>query len=474
MKRRLSLFSVALAACLAAGCATQRMPARTSEFGSFHKVPIGLCEDYPKDSRSLAAARNDLELLKTNGIHVLRISFSWLDMEPELGKYDWSFWDDFVRMAHDEYDVRLIPYICYTPRWASTSTNNDYWQKPPANNGQFAEFVTELVRRYQKRIHSWEIWNEPDNAYYWRGSPKQFADLLDAGAKAVRKADPDATVVMGGLAWNPEFVETMLASPAISNIDVINLHNYYETWASEPLERIPDYIGRAADLIHQNGQHQPIWLAEVGYSDFRRGAYVSDQYVAHFENEHTPEAQAASLFRVMALALTSGKVSLVAWYRIHDLPMTQGVIGDENNRHLGILDTDDRAKPALRALQFFDSLFPNGSRCIDDEVRVTKRIGSPIEVHAFQRSDGSLVIIAWQKDYIPGLAVSSHQSLIPDQRVATIDLELPFLIKDKGVNYDDLGKLRGKIAVSHHGRTSRISCEVKNGTVTVLQVASFE
>lgn len=461
-----------LSSFLIAGCAAQRARPALQYAAAFRQVPIGLCEDYPKESRSLAAARRDLALLQTNGIHVLRISFSWLDMEPAPGKYDWSFWDDFVRMAADEYGVRLIPYVCYTPRWASTSTNEDYWQQPPADNRQFAEFLKQLVGRYKDRVHSWEIWNEPDNSYYWRGSVEQFEDLLRAGSKAVREADPAATVVMGGLAWNMDFLSSVLAVPAvITNVDVVNLHNYYETWASEPLEQIPAYVGRAYDLIREHGQHQSIWMAEVGYSNFRRGAFVSDQYTAHFQEEHTPIAQAASLFRVMTLTFASGHVSLVAWYRIHDLPATQQVIGDANNRFLGVLDQNGEAKPALRALQFFKSLFLQGFRCIDDEVRLSKPIGSPAEAHAFETPNGNVVVVAWLRTYVPGLGAPASDGNAPDLRKVAVSLQVSLPTKSRGAVFDELGDPLGTVrAFTHKHGVGIFHFLLEDGTVTVVEL----
>ena len=252
---------------------------------------------------------------------------------------------------------------------------------------------------------------------------EQFGALLQAGAAAVRQTDPKANIVMGGLAWNPEFLEAMIANPAdMTNIDVINLHNYYETWASEPLERIPEYVGRAADLLQHYHARKSIWMAEVGYSDFRHGDFVSGQYVAHFKNEHTAATQGESLFRALTLALASGNVDLIAWYRIHDLPGAQEVIGDENNRHLGVLDQQNRAKPALKALHFFNSLFAGGFRCLDQEVRVNKIIGAPVEAHVFQKPDGAIVVVAWLKTYVPGERVGD----VVDQRQSAIDLEFPF------------------------------------------------
>lgn len=463
--------------------AAQLEPAAPALPKSFHMMSIGVCAEYPAQSRSLDAARHDLELLQTNGIHDLRVGFSWRDLQPKKRKYDWSFWDDFVRMAAEEYDVHLVPYVYCTPLWASSSTNADYWQQPPADEDQFAAFMKQLVTRYGSRIHSWEIWNEPDNPYYWRGSVEQFADLLGAGGQAVHGIDPTAKTVTGGLDWNMDFLEALLVNPAISNMDVISLHNYNETWTSEPLERITDSVGRASDLIHQHGQHQEIWLGEAGYSSFRRGSFVSGQYVAHFETEHTPEAQAAALFRIMTLASASGKVSLAAWYRIHDLPWTPGDIGDQNSSCLGLLDTNNAAKPALHALQFFNSLFSHGFNCIDSQVRVSKPIGSPVEVHVFECPDGSMVVAAWLRTYVPGRRAPASYGqtstgalalpVVPDSRSITIDLEFPFAVGTSAAVFDDLGQPTGRLPIFTTSASSRISnLSIKDSVVTVLKLKS--
>src|SRR4051794_12727249 len=117
MKSWNAIRAVLMALCLCVSCASRNEPIEHSSLRPFQRVEIGLCEDYPEESRSLTSARRDLEVLKTNNLRVLRIAFGWDAMEPEPGKYDWSFWDDFVRLAVDEYGVKLIPYVCYTPRW---------------------------------------------------------------------------------------------------------------------------------------------------------------------------------------------------------------------------------------------------------------------------------------------------------------------------------------------------------------------
>jgi hypothetical protein len=449
-----------------AGCQTAKEQTR-EEPPAFRHVLIGIGEDYPKESRSLGAAQRDLEVLKTNGIHVLRISFAWDAMEPERWRFDWSFWDDYVRMATEEYGMQLIHYVCYTPRWA-TDRPEDFWREPPTNNVYFAEFVAALVQRYKNRIHSWELWNEPDNPDYWRGTVQQFENLLNAGGQAVHRSDPRARVVMGGLAWNLDFLAAVLTNePAIHDVNAFNLHNYYETWSSEPVEHIPDYLGRASAILAAHRTHAPLWLAEIGYSSFRRGRFVSAQVEAARPYEHTEAFQATTLFRALALALASEKITLTTWYRINDLPPVQEVIGDENNRHLGVLDASGRAKPALKALSHFVALFGSGFRVCDQKLRVRKAADSAAEVHAFLLPDNRLIVVAWLRTLVSG---TSGEAPAPSQtpRVEEIKLTLPYRAEPGLKVVDELATPRRSAMARQSSDGRRLTFKLSDEHVTVL------
>src|SRR3954452_15857047 len=73
--------------------------AHEPEPSAWRHVPIGLCEDYPEESRSLEGARQDFELLRRLGVNTLRVSFGWDAIEPERDRYELEFWDAFVDMA---------------------------------------------------------------------------------------------------------------------------------------------------------------------------------------------------------------------------------------------------------------------------------------------------------------------------------------------------------------------------------------
>lgn len=423
-------------------------------------LKLGLCEDYPKESRTIDQARRDLLLLKTNGIHYLRIAFAWEAMEPQRGQFDWSFWDDYVRIAN-ELDIQLIPYVCYTPEWAASKSGQDFWRSPPRDPAAFGEFMYQIASHYKGRMRTWELWNEPDNQEYWTGSVQQFADLIRAGSSAVRRADPNVKVVLGGLAWNLSFLEKLLQEPGMAtNFDIVNLHSYLETWSPNPAEATENQVLAADRLLRDAHAEKPLWLAEVGYSNYRSNNYVSPSYHSRFGYEHRPEFQAATVFRILVPVLADGKVQLAAWYRIHDLPNNQNVIGDVNNRRLGVLDLRDRPKPLLSALRFFHELFGGEVTAADERVRVESKIASDAEVHAFYRRDNALVIVAWLKVVTP----HTDSTAETDTRVEKLKLQLPDRYR-RGEVYDEIGRHVGSMHVGHF---ETATLDLTGGNVRVL------
>ncbi len=395
----------------------------------FRAMSIGIGEDYASNRRTREAARQDLEACRRAGATVLRISFSWSEMESEPGRYDFAFWDDVVPMAVDEYKLRLIPYVCYTPGWASAEPDSKtVWTTPPKDLAAFGRFVGALVARYKGRIHSWEIWNEPDIPEFWTGSPPRFAALLAEGSRAVRRADPTARVVLGGIARRPEFLRELLRDEKVSPmIDVVNCHSYFETWHEGTIEGLPTYIGTMSDIIADYGDGQELWMAEVGYSSYRPegSGRISDTYLARHGFEHTPEYQAEALLRTMALIRSTGRVALVTWYRINDLPAGQEVIGDVNNHFLGVADVRGRAKPALEGFRRAAGLFAGPLRPADDRVLVTRPIAARAEVHAFDSPDGGQTVVAWQRTSVAGDGRRDAAAREPPRAAETFTLTVP-------------------------------------------------
>ncbi len=405
-----------------------------------HLVPIGLCEDYPEETTTPAIMRGDMELLKRAGIRVLRVSFGWDAIETSKGTYNWLFWDDYVKMAVEEYGITLVPYVCYTPSWNSTGDTTNFWNHTPKEYEAFGNFMTALVGRYKKWIKTWELWNEPDIDAYWSGTSADLAKLTKIGAEAVRKADPEAKVVLAGLAHDTKFLRALFRDHGISPyVDVVNCHSYFETWSGEPLETVLDYVHTIADIIAQYGNGQSLWMAEVGYSTFRRpDGIVSD-----------------------------------SWYEIKDLPPTENVIGDVNNRNLGVASVDFMPKPAEGALTFFTRFFGNRARCIDTEVHVKRPIGSDSHVHAFRMEDGSTAVVAWLKTNVKGRTPAGKKGNLKDARRESIAVDLAGSGPVKATMFNELGVGTPYAGVTAQGgRVAVNSLELTGGTIAILKIES--
>jgi Cellulase (glycosyl hydrolase family 5) len=433
-------------------------------------MEIGLCEDYPEESRTLAAARRDLQEVDRSGAKVLRIAFGWDAMEPEKGKYDWSFWDDYVREAVETHGIRLIPYVCYTPKWAASDQGEDYWHSPPRDPKDFGDFVAQLVRRYRPWIHSWELWNEPDNTAYWLGTPAQLAALVRAGSAAVRREDPDAKVVLGGLAGKLDYLEELLRDEQIAPaVDIVNFHSYFETWHPDPMERLAGEITRASQLVTEFGEREPIWLAEIGYSTVGPREKTSDVYQPHFRDEHTESAQANAIVRAAVLAAASEKLELFAWYRINDLPAVQDVIGDDNNRHLGVVTLEGHPKQGLQTLSELAAWFRQPYRSLPLRIRSVNAEG--IEAHGFEFSSGARLIFAWLR--MPG-SNASGAAVIDDSREATVEIELPRDAKVSAAAGESLGGGRSpEVTLSRAKESTTLSVALRGSQVTALRLISI-
>ncbi|MCF7885022.1 MAG: cellulase family glycosylhydrolase [Candidatus Marinimicrobia bacterium] len=408
----------------------------------FYHVPIGLCEDYPEETTTSEIIKGDMELLKDTGVDLLRISFGWDAIEADKDNYDWLFWDEYVNTAVDEYGITLIPYICYTPRWNSRGDSLMFWNDPPLDFDEFGEFMFDLVTRYKDKIKTWELWNEPDLDIYWdTGDIAAFAEFTKIGAEAVRRADPEAKVVLGGLAYHPEFLEELFKDHGLSPyIDIVNIHNYYETWSERPVEDIVKNINGMHEIIEKYGNDQSLWMAEVGYSTFRQGTYVSSSYSAYYDYEHTPEYQAVDLVKRIALALSTEKLSALTWYEIKDLPKSEEVIGDNNNnRFLGIVYPDYKPKPTKQALTFFRQLFSQPYKNIDPRLEVQKPEDSDAQVHAFEMENGEVVVLSWLATCVPEKRPKNPEELVPDERSEEIDIEINGIEANNVELFDELG-----------------------------------
>lgn len=132
----------------------------------------------------------------------------------------------------------------------------------------YARFVGMLAARYPA-VDAWQLWNEMDAPAFTdlfgsrdgvapRQQGRMFGEMLKLAYPAIKKVNPRAKVVTGGITGHPRdgWVRGLLDSGA--PWDVLALHSYgFPLWPGM-LER-----GRAARAI-LGSDSRPIWTTEFG------------------------------------------------------------------------------------------------------------------------------------------------------------------------------------------------------------------
>ncbi|MGH2523808.1 MAG: beta-galactosidase, partial [Anaerolineales bacterium] len=209
-----------LASLLGSAAAIHQHSGQT--FGAVSGLP-----DPALDPRPLGLAVNvaleqyaDLDpvLESLPGFRWLRQTFSWNEIEPTRGEYDWVKWDAIVSAAK-AHDKEIIAVLNFSPAWAvgsqspnhlhsgEASASPEHVTQSPNPPTDFAAFASAFAARYADSIDVYQIWDEPNISLGWGGQPPSaasYAALLQAAYAAIHAADPHATVLAAALAPNVE------------------------------------------------------------------------------------------------------------------------------------------------------------------------------------------------------------------------------------------------------------------------------
>ena len=292
-----------------------------------------------------------LERLGRGGVGTLRVNFGWGLVQPSRGApYNWSQYDLEVAGAAVN-GIRVLATVYGSPTWAEPSP-----EYPPLGSALpgFASFVRAAVARYgahgtfwrqhpelpYRPIEDWQLWNEPNSVYFWKPAPdpRSYLTVLRAFHGAVKRADPDASVMLGGLFPTPKgidmsaFMSDLYRDGAAKLFDEAAVHPY----AADP-ERALARTEQLRGLLDRAGDgSKPIWITEVGWAS---GGQPSGLTVG-------PERQAEYLTRTFQLAAGARerlRLRGVIWYAVSD---TQGPLWPG---HCGLFGLDGSAKPSWNA-----------------------------------------------------------------------------------------------------------------------------
>jgi polysaccharide biosynthesis protein PslG len=234
-----------------------------------------------------------LTAVREAGIREARSDAFWMWAEPAAPQngvhvYDWGKLDEEAA-ALATHGLHWRPILDYSALWAAS--NPDY-HSPPASNDDYAAYAGAFAERYGRGgtfwtdhpeldplpVTNYEIWNEPNGAWFWKPAPDaaRYADMYLKARAAIRAIDPAATVVVGGLVAHTAYVEAMYAArPELrGNVDAVGWHPYAPSASGvigdvRALRHTLERLGDPGVPIHltelgwpTSGQHSAIVLGE--------------------------------------------------------------------------------------------------------------------------------------------------------------------------------------------------------------------
>ena len=302
------------------------------------------------------------------GARWVRADLSWENIQPDGPKeYRWNLFDRVVAAAA-ERELTVLPILAYTPKWARPAGCTGE-KCHPADPEAFAAFAAAAAARYAPSgIHTWEIWNEPNLPGFWKPKPDAaaYTALLRATSGALRRQDPSAYVILGGLAAahtrggsisQTDFLTAVSVRGGNRVVDAVGYHPYtYPHLASArmrsgtPWERIDGPSDSLQSVLSAYGTPGlPVWITEFGAPTNGPGT-ASDgrpETIDATTTHVTERRQAAIAQDAVRTAAETPHVEALFWYSERDLDT------DTSSREnfFGLRRADGSAKPALSALR---------------------------------------------------------------------------------------------------------------------------
>ena len=300
-------------------------------------------------------------------------AFNWSKIEPQRTDpptYKWNSVDQESLKAAKDNGIEAIAIVRGTPDWAQKYPGISCG---PINNSEldeFASFLNTLVKRYSVPPYSikyWELGNEPDvdpalvspsSVFGCWGDDgdrhyggRYYADMLKVAYPAIKSADPEAKVLIGGLLLDCDpskenscksgkFLDGILENDGGQFFDILSFHGYPHFGASSKWDHRGGVVLGKVDYIRQKlankNLEKPIFHTEGSLL-----CHPAD--IANCEPPGTDfyEAQADYLPTLFVTNWVEG-IEATIWYQFEGPGWRFG----------GLLDEDQNPKPVYDTLQF--------------------------------------------------------------------------------------------------------------------------
>jgi hypothetical protein len=301
------------------------------------------------------------------GVGWVRGFVPWPTFEPTQGHLNESRVNALeASLATLPKGVKVILDVVDTPQWETGSSNA---AMPPRNPEDYARFVGAMAKRFAGRVAAWELWNEEDSSLWWASGPEPaaYAALLKAAYPAIKTADANATVVLGGLTGNDyEYLEQLYNDGAKGSFDAAAVHTDTICDVESPYEILRNGAGdqrinrwaflgyrTVHEVMQAHGDNSPIWMTELGWSTSSQ-VCNSGSFAGQKPGGVSLEQQATFLRQAYHCLAQDPYVQVGIWFGLEETEPFGSPRGS-----YGLLDSNLVPKPAYAALADYSH---NGDR----------------------------------------------------------------------------------------------------------------
>ncbi|NEW48175.1 hypothetical protein [Nocardia cyriacigeorgica] len=202
------------------------------------------------------------------GARIVRVNIYWAQVEPEPGQFVWDAVDALLDQL-DERDEAWVT-VCCSSRWATQRRTGWLPAAPAVDIDRYRRFVGELASRRPGAVRFWQCEIEPCLPLFWAGTAEEYLAQLRVFHEAVRRADPDALVVLGaavpgamlgdgqaGASTWTRFMGQVLREAA-AHFDVFDVHPYGDPYM------VPSLVQTCRAQMAAHGYDKPVVVGENG------------------------------------------------------------------------------------------------------------------------------------------------------------------------------------------------------------------
>jgi hypothetical protein len=232
---------------------------------SSHAMVYTCCTATPMKDRIFAEA-------KASGAEFIRVDVELNGIFEGPGTRERPHWGgvDVIAELARRHDLKVLGIILGTPTWLSTCPERGEEAPlcPPKDPEEFGRLAAEVAEHARDDIVHWEILNEPDADWAFKGGPRDYARMLSAAHDRIKARVPEAKIVMGGVEMPEQhaWIRRVFATPganAAEKFDIGNVH--LRLRLRDVLPNLPADLRAWGLVLVAHGFRGPIWVTEHGY-----------------------------------------------------------------------------------------------------------------------------------------------------------------------------------------------------------------